>query len=481
MTERGLHRLSLTVRLTAWYVGLLAVLLLVLGAALYAATARLSSTAALGEASIESHTLRDTLQAAMGQGRPLSVAASDALDTRRMQTNLVEVVDANGGIVTQSAGRSVLPALTSDVADGVLRGPTDEWLGTVGDVADGPAGSLAVSVVRLTEPETGAPIGTLEVGVSLAESERIVRTLLVSVGIGFGVVLLVAAAVGPRLMRMGLRPLRTMAAASRELAGGNLSARVAASDVHDEIGDLARAFNDMATQLEATFETQRAFVADASHELRTPLNALGGLIDVQVRILDSQPEEARRLTAYMRREVDRMTALVDDLLVLARLEAQGSVALEMQRVDLRAVARDVFEQARMLPSAHGRDLVFRVDNAEVAIVRGEPRRLHQVLLNLTTNALQHAPDGGQVRLTVGRCDGAVHVEVQDDGPGIPPDKLARVFDRFYRTDVARARVDGGTGLGLPIARAIVEAHSGSISASNGAQGGAVFSVRLPIA
>ena len=132
----------------------------------------------------------------------------------------------------------------------------------------------------------------------------------------------------------------------------------------------------------------------------------------------------------------------------------------------------------MLPLARGRDIHLKVDPNRVS-VRGEPRRLHQVLLNLATNALQHAPDGGQVTLTVQHCQGRAEVQVQDDGPGIPAEHLSHVFDRFYRTDAARARGEGGYGLGLAIARAIVEAHGGAIVASNAADGGALFRVVLP--
>src|SRR5205085_1078660 len=157
---------------------------------------------------------------------------------------------------------------------GVLHGPTSEWLGVVdGDSS----GALAVSIVGITDARSGGALGSVQVGTLLAESNRIAQMLMVVVGIGFGVVLLVAAIVGPRLTRIGLQPLRTMADASRELAGGNLSARVQTPEISDEIGQLARAFNDMAAQLQANFEMQRAFVADASHELRTPLTALGGL------------------------------------------------------------------------------------------------------------------------------------------------------------------------------------------------------------
>ena len=154
--------------------------------------------------------------------------------------------------------------------------------------------------------------------------------------------------------------------------------------------------------------------------------------------------------------------------------------MQLETVDGRSVARDVYEQARVLPLARGCDLQLRV-GATAADVCGDPRRLHQVLLNLVTNALQHAPTGGNVWLTVDRDSGKVIVQVADDGPGIPAEHLAHVFDRFYRADTARDREDGGAGLGLAIARAIVEAHGGSIRVANAPRGGAVFSVALPSA
>jgi two-component system OmpR family sensor kinase len=475
MIRQRLQRLSLTTRLTAWYVGLLALLLLALGAALYAGTTRLSSAAALGAASIEAHNLRDALAQELAGGQPLSSVALAAINSRRMQDNLVTITDATGQVVVQTPGSSERLGTAPGLDVGVLQGAADEWLGIAAGDTSAP---LAVSIVRLTDPRSGATLGAIQVGTSLAESDRVAQMLLLVVAVGFGLVLVAAAVVGPRLTRLGLQPLRTMASASRELADGNLSARVATSDVQDEVGELARAFNEMAARLEANFAAQRAFVADASHELRTPLTALGGSIDVLVRVLDARPEEARRLAGFMRREVDRMSTLVDDLLVLARVDAQGAAALRMQPLDLRSVARDVYEQARVMPSARGRAISLQVGPTAVS-VRGEPRRLHQVLLNLAANALEHAPDGGHVMLKVGHCNGLVQVQVQDDGPGIPREHLSHVFDRFYRTDTARAHIDGGHGLGLAIARAIVEAHDGVIVASNAAGGGAVFSVTLP--
>jgi two-component system OmpR family sensor kinase len=229
----------------------------------------------------------------------------------------------------------------------------------------------------------------------------------------------------------------------------------------------------MAERLETSFAAQRAFVADASHELRTPLAALGGQLDVLVRVARDDPEEAARLAAAMRRQVTRSSRLVDDLLVLARLDAQGAAVLRLARVDLAAVARDVYEEARSLPIGFGKSIVF--EPVGPAWLRGDAARLHQVLLNLAVNGLQHA--SSRVDLRVGVSEGRVTATVDDDGPGIAPEHLPRLFDRFYRVDGARH--GDGAGLGLAIAHALVEAHGGVVTAENRQTGGARFVVALP--
>jgi len=471
------NRQSLTARLTTWYVGLLALLLLVLGVAVYLGATRLSNATALGETSLEAHNLANTVHQHMIRGDPLSAAAAAAIAGRRMQENLVIVTDTNGHIVAQSPGSDDRVRGIGVPGADVASGATDEWLGVVDRDGSDP---LAISTIRIADPRLGSSVGTMIVGTSLATAEQVTRSMLLVILGGFGVILLIAALVGPHLTRVGLRPLRTMALATGRMAAGDLSVRVHISEVHDEVGELARGFNDMAMQVEAQFAAQRAFVADASHELRSPLTALGGQLDVLVRVLDAQPAEARRLALYMRREIDRMSVLAEDLLVLARIDAQGSAALDLRPLDLRSVARDVYEQVLVLPAALACAISLELAPAMVWVC-GEPYRLHQVLLNLTVNPVQHAPAGGHVALGVGQCDGLARVQVRDDGPGIPEEHFAHIFDRFYRADAARTRVDGGSGLGLAIARAIVDAHGGGIVASNAAGGGALFNVSLPIA
>ena len=251
-------------------------------------------------------------------------------------------------------------------------------------------------------------------------------------------------------------PLREMAAAARAMARGDYSRRVAVSS-RDEVGELARAFTSMATDLAAVDAERRRLVADVSHELRTPLAALQAVLE---NLADgvAPPDTTTFETALA--QTRRLSRLVAQLLDLSRLES-GAVPVERRRIELaplleqavreaEVVGRDVRVQARVEP----RDLTAHVD----------PERLHQVLANLLDNATRHSPSGGLVQVTACRAGDVVRLAVQDAGPGIPPADRERVFDRFTRADGSRTGAAGGSGLGLAIARWVVELHGGTIRA-----------------
>jgi len=473
--KRRVPRFSLSARLTLWYVGLLAATLALVVASLFYISARLTRAGTLDQAARFADQARLTLAGAAAKGRPFDLAARELFEQDgTLNETPILVLDGSGAPIAQSAAANALNASVRTEGVDAVRGGTPTWLSVV-DSAQVPA-AVAISAVP---DAAGGVAGFVQVILPLETAEVTSRYITVVVAVGLGLVVIVAALVGPLLTSLGLRPLRTVARASRRLAEGDLSTRVEVPDTADEVGDLARAFNHMAEQLEAAFAAQRAFVADASHELRTPLHALGGQLDVQMRVMESRPEEARRLATFMRREVDRLTSLIEALLVLARMEAQGAEALQFESVDLAAVARDVVEQARALPVASKRMLYLDLDQPPVR-VQGDRHRLHEVVLNLTTNALQHIPEGGCATVAVYRDQSAACVDVRDTGGGVPPEHLEHIFDRFYRADSARSRASGGAGLGLAISRAIVEAHRGTVSVSNAPGGGAIFCVRLPI-
>jgi len=287
---------------------------------------------------------------------------------------------------------------------------------------------------------------------------------------------------GLYLVRVGMRPLGRIEQTAAAIAGGDLSQRVANDDPRTEVGRLGGALNTMLGQIEEAFDERtasenrlRRFVADASHELRTPLAAVRAYAELFDRGARERPEDLERAMTGIQRESRRMGLLVDDLLLLARLD-QGR-PLERRPVELGAVAHDAVEAARMLDP--GRDIEL-VTNGSV-VVQGDQERLRQVLDNLLANVRAHTPAGSAAAVRVTSGGAQAVLEVADSGPGLSSDQLEHVFERFYRGDSSRSRDAGGAGLGLAIAAAIAESHGGkAVVANEGRDGGSGLTVRVTI-
>lgn len=297
---------------------------------------------------------------------------------------------------------------------------------------------------------------------------------LVSLGVAVGAAVLLALAVSLMVSARVVRPVKAFAAAAENIASGSHSARVPERGT-DELAQLARSFNEMAGSLEDAEQNRRQLLADVAHELRNPLATIESYVEA---LSDGVlPADAENWGA-IRTETTRLNRLVNDLQHVSRAEAH-QLDLHLTAVSLNAVVRDAVKAATPVYAAKGVSLETGLDvsDPEVELDR---ERIGEVLANLLANALRHTPTGGSVRVTTsGGEDGAV-ITVIDSGEGIPPEHLARVFERFFRVDPARSRSSGGTGIGLAIVRAIVEAHGGNVSASSdGAGRGAAFTVRLP--
>jgi signal transduction histidine kinase len=319
----------------------------------------------------------------------------------------------------------------------------------------------------------GRTIGRISVGEPLETVRRaqegVRHTFLLAGGLT-----LAAALLASYLLASGFSaPLRRMAAIARRVDEGDLSPRIGGRGRRDEVRVLADAFDHMLDRLEDAFDRQRAFVADASHELRTPLAGIRGQLEVLARQGSPTPEEVRRVERLVTGETERMARIVDDLLTLAQSDEPHYLAHEP--IDLRPFVADLFE----LTSATARRR-FELGDVPAGTLEADRTRLAQAVGNLLENAIGHTKEGGRVRLSVERGDGdRVSFAVEDDGPGIPAEQRERIFDRFHRTDVSRARSSGGTGLGLAIVRAIVVAHGGEVRAGSAAGGGARVEFELP--
>jgi len=370
--------------------------------------------------------------------------------------------------------------------------------------------------------------GTLVVGVSLGNLDQTMAYLIRVDVIVSVVILIVLMIVGFAVVRANLQPLVDIEETAGEIAEGHLNRRVPELDPRTEIGRLGRSLNVMLSQIETAFhareeseaaahqseERMRRFIADASHELRTPLTAIrgfaeyyrqrGGLVphwdksaassaaadEAGTGALDMggglTPDDLDRIMHRVEKEAARMGLLVEDLLLLARLDQQRPLA--RQPIDLLSLAADAVHDARLLAPA--RTIELSVQPGAAFLVTGDDARLRQVIGNLMSNALTHTPDGSPIEVSIGsgtldpRIPGsapAVTLDVTDHGPGMTPEQAQRVFERFYRADQARTRTTGGSGLGLAIVRALVTAHGGAASVRTAPGRGATFRIALPLA
>ena len=320
---------------------------------------------------------------------------------------------------------------------------------------------------------TGPPNAIAQLAVSLDEVDATLASLRATLlTVGFAA-LLVALLVAFIVTAIGLRPLGRVAEVADRVAAGDLSARTGLPSGGDEIGRLGRAFDRMVGRLEGSFVTQRQFAADASHELRSPLTVLGGYVDVLTKGAHDAPETTVRILGSMRREIDRLSRLAADLLLLTQLEAGGG-RLDPERLDVGDLLTDLGEAARVIGA--GRRIEVERDGQLPVIADRD--RLTQALLNLVDNAVRHVPESGVVRLSGRRDDRWVAAEIYNEGSPIPAEHLSHLFDRFYRADRS---VEPGrhAGLGLAIVKAIVEASGGTVSADSDATG-TRFVVRLPV-
>ncbi len=386
----------------------------------------------------------------------------EVLETFETASTLVIVADENGEIVARSRNLTMFNDLLNPNAD-----PFTESFGVVqhGDT------QLRVYTVPLPDTETQGTHYYLQVARLLDTYEHLNRVSLTALLMGFAAAtasLFVAVLLTPGLFK----PLEDMATVARQITrADDLSRRVPYANRPDEIGDLARAFNQTLERLERLFRTQQRLLADVSHELRTPLTAIRGNFDLIERMGEADPESI----AAVQVEIERMTRLIGDLLLLARADS-GGLPIEREPVELDNVLFDIYRQVKVI------DPPVRVELVEVdqVTVLGDADKLKQLFINLTENAIKYTPPSGSVRLSLSKKADWAQFEVSDSGIGIPPENLPYIFDRFYRVDKARTRAQGGSGLGLSIAKWIATAHGGTIRVKSNLGEGTTFSVTLPL-
>jgi two-component system OmpR family sensor kinase len=382
-------------------------------------------------------------------------------------------------------GSDVMPRLTEDEIEELREGRRPITVWTAGDQWRMASGEL---------PETGY---TLVVGVDLEGDEKAISRLVsIQLVVGLSILALLGGA-GYVLVRNSLRPLAGVERTAQAIAAGDLSQRVPEGNQHTEVGRLSTSLNGMLARIESAFRAQQAseaearvsekkmrrFVGDASHELRTPLTSIRGFAELYRQGAVGSDEEVARLMSRIEAEGSRMGVLVEDLLLLARLDQRRP--LTIRPVDLAEICGDAVHDARAVQP--DRPIVLHLDASltDVPVLLGDEGRLRQVVGNLVTNALAHTPPDVRVTVTVAEDAGedVLLLRVADEGPGMDAADAARAFERFYRADTSRTRNGGGaelggTGLGLAIVASLVEAHGGSIALDTAPGRGATFTVRL---
>ena len=387
------------------------------------------------------------------------LAATGRLDTVPPETMVVTLA-ADGTTEIRGTDLGDLPRLRVDAPRwGVIGANVFASVPTVG----------GDSVTVLTRSPSRGLFGRLSATTGFLQS---VWWQFLLVGVVAATVSLVVA----RWIARGMtQPLRDMAAAARRMETGDYSVRVQTRS-RDEVGQLAAAFNRMSSELMTLEQSRRDLVANVSHELKTPITAIRAHLE---NILDGVEGTEPATLAVMLGQVERLGRLVDQLLELSRLES-GEVAIQPEPLALHPLVDRLLSEIEVAIPGRALELDNEVPD-DLPAVLADPERVHQVLFNLVDNAIRFTPDGGRVTVSARDVDGSVHVSVADTGSGIPPEHLPRLFERFYRVDHARAREEGGTGIGLAIARSVVEAHGGTIAAESEPGRGSVFRFDLPIA
>ncbi len=419
---------------------------------------RLSADQALG-----------ALTVAAGQMQVRQTEGENEITPLAEQGLLVRVVQPDGTVVT-NLGPFRTVATPPDLLAAVQGGQARFTQANV------PGTDLPVRLYTVPYLVQGRVAGAIVVGQSLQPNQEVLRELLVILALVVPLTLALASAGGLFLANRALQPIDRLTRAAQQISAQDLSQRLNLDLADDEVGRLAHTFDRMLARLDEAFGRQRQFTADASHELRTPLAIMKGQIGVTLH-RDRAPADYQIVLTDLEEEVDRLTRLVDDLLLLARAD-DPSPALPREPVDLPTLLHLVADQVH--PLATAKALTVQLHSTAGLCVPGDPDKLFRLFLNLLDNAVKYTPPQGQISIRATGTDPAqAVVEITDSGPGIAADQVEHIFERFHRADAARSRATGGWGLGLAIAQAIAVAHGGEIAAHAAPTGGSVFTVHLP--
>lgn len=458
------------VKLTLYYLALLTAVLVFFGVAIYTYLARSLVT-------IIDDSLASTAQNIERRMRVEEINEEQYLPEQNEQMlvapQIVQILSEDGTITDEP-----IPDKTHQLQVNVeeLRGITDDQVHfSTFKLSTGE--QIRIALLRMRDQDQ--QVFFIRVGQSLSPLQKARRQLLILLAIAGPVALLLGSYGGLLLANQALNPVDRLTRAAEEIEAGDLSKRVQVPPKMDELGRLAATFNRMISRLQAAFERQRQFTADASHELRTPLAVMRGDIEIALR-RERTPEDYRSVLTSNLEEIIRLSRLVEDLLMLARADA-GQTVLQREPMDLEALCAQMVEYLSPLAEEKEQQLIYQPSETKPLMVNADAQRIKQMLLNLLDNAVKYTPAHGTITLSLSVEKNDAVMSVIDTGRGIPEDDLPHIFDRFFRHSRSTSdKTAPGFGLGLSIVRWIVHSHNGKISAESTLGKGTKFTVKLPL-
>jgi heavy metal sensor kinase len=458
---------SVRTRLTFWYAGVLALSLIVFAVLVYYAAAGIFYARQDELLHSTAETVASAYVQELEEEDSMAKANEVVLAQMVFPNRYVEVADAEGHVVAWSSNLAghlltVPPQTRSEASQ---RGGSFVVLN-----------NLRVAVVPLSQDQS-KQLGFAIVAEPLSVVDEGLRRLRRAFSAGVPLILLLASLGGYFLSRKSLAPIALMNQQTQRITAENLSAQLDVANPRDEVGQLAMTINALLARLDTAFQEQKRFVADASHELRTPIAVLRGETEVALE-QERATVEYKESLELIKDEAERLSRIVENLFILAR-QPFDAPSLVKEAVKLNEVVADCARAAQVLATQKGLRLNVQAPLPQVS-VSGDDEMLKRMLLNLLDNAVKYTPAGGEISVVLGSRNGNALITVSDTGIGIPAADQPRIFDRFYRVDRARSRALGGAGLGLSIARWIVEGHGGSLSVESMPDRGSAFTVELPL-
>ncbi|MEK6599028.1 MAG: ATP-binding protein [Deltaproteobacteria bacterium] len=462
--------LPIRAKLTIWYTTLLAASLITFGSILYVALSRNIIS------SIDARLFSMADMVSRAVFRPGTVNLPQNFDIFlehffgiKTSGNFIQLMDEYGKIVFTSStlGKNHLPLSAQTYHHSIAGNATYETVKNIGQ--------YPVRIVTFPLMENGQLISILQVGAPLQESTTALNALFYILIFGIPLAVILASGVGWFLAKKALSPVDMVTGLARKIEAGSLNERLDVSGPKDELGRLAKTFNDMIARLELSFKQMKQFTADASHELKTPLTVLKGEMEIALKT-EKTVEGFKEVIKSSLEEIDRMSAIVKSLLNLAKLDSR--VRLPKDNIKLDGIVEERFNQTMPLAKDKGIDMVMA--KKESVIIMGDKLGIGQLLFNLIYNAIKYTSKDGRIEISLEQSDNWAIIKVIDTGIGIAEEDLPHIFDRFYRVDKARTTGAGGVGLGLSICKEIAEAHGGKIEVESEAGKGSVFKVYLPL-